>query len=63
MKKLIVPAVLLLMTGTATLAQDKVIAKLKDRLNTLYLGNPLDKNTDIGAINSKKQLETNIGNY
>lgn len=37
---------------------DKVIAKLKDRLNTLYVGNPLDKNTDIGAINSKKQLET-----
>ena len=37
---------------------DKVIAKLKDRLNSLYLGNPLDKNTDIGAINSKKQLET-----
>jgi aldehyde dehydrogenase (NAD+) len=36
---------------------DKVIAKLKDRLNSLYLGNPLDKNTDIGAINSKKQLE------
>ncbi len=37
---------------------DKVIAKLKDRLNSLYLGNPLDKNTDIGAINSKEQLET-----
>ena len=37
---------------------DKVISKLKDRLNSLYIGNPLDKNTDIGAINSKKQLET-----
>jgi len=37
---------------------DKVITKLKDRLNSLYIGNPLDKNTDVGAINSKKQLET-----
>lgn len=37
---------------------DKVIAKLKDRLDSLYLGDPLDKNTDIGAINSKEQLET-----
>lgn len=37
---------------------DNVIAKLKDRLNSLYLGNPLDKNTDIGAINSKEQLVT-----
>lgn len=36
---------------------DNVISKLKDRLNSLYIGNPLDKNTDIGAINSKKQLE------
>lgn len=37
---------------------DEVIRKLKDRLETLYVGNPLDKNTDIGAINSKEQLET-----
>ncbi|MGA9269117.1 MAG: aldehyde dehydrogenase family protein [Lutimonas sp.] len=37
---------------------DLVIAKLKSRLNSLFVGNPLDKNTDIGAINSKKQLET-----
>jgi aldehyde dehydrogenase (NAD+) len=36
---------------------DNVISKLKDRLNSLYIGHPLDKNTDIGAINSKKQLE------
>ena len=37
---------------------DKVIAKLKDRLETLIVGDPLDKNTDIGAINSKEQFET-----
>jgi aldehyde dehydrogenase (NAD+) len=37
---------------------DTVIQKLKDRLETLYVGDPLDKNTDIGAINSKEQLET-----
>ena len=35
-----------------------VIQKLKSRMDSLYLGNPLDKNTDIGAINSKEQLET-----
>jgi len=37
---------------------DLVIQKLKSRMDSLYLGNPLDKNTDIGAINSKEQLET-----
>ena len=37
---------------------DKVIRKLKHRMESLYVGNPLDKNTDIGAINSKEQLET-----
>lgn len=37
---------------------DKVIAKLKSRMDSLYLGNPFDKNTDIGAINSLEQLET-----
>jgi aldehyde dehydrogenase (NAD+) len=37
---------------------DKVINKLKDRLETLIVGDPLDKNTDIGAINSKEQFET-----
>jgi aldehyde dehydrogenase (NAD+) len=37
---------------------DKVIRKLKDRMETLIIGDPLDKNTDIGAINSKKQLQT-----
>jgi aldehyde dehydrogenase (NAD+) len=35
---------------------DAVIAKLKRRLTTLHLGDPLDKNTDIGAINSAAQL-------
>lgn len=34
-----------------------VIRKLRDRIKTLRVGNPLDKNTDIGAINSKPQLE------
>lgn len=34
-----------------------VIRKLKDRMSTLIVGDPLDKNTDIGAINSKMQLE------
>ena len=36
---------------------DEVIAKLKDRMETLIVGDPLDKNTDIGAINSMMQLE------
>ena len=36
----------------------QVIRKLKDRIETLIVGDPLDKNTDIGAINSKQQLET-----
>lgn len=36
---------------------DEVMAKLKKRLSTLRLGDPLDKNTDIGAINSKEQLQ------
>ena len=34
-----------------------VIKKLRDRIQTLLVGNPLDKNTDIGAINSRPQLE------
>ncbi|HNQ12134.1 MAG TPA: aldehyde dehydrogenase family protein [Bacteroidia bacterium] len=33
-----------------------VMRKLKDRIETLVVGDPLDKNTDIGAINSKDQL-------
>jgi aldehyde dehydrogenase (NAD+) len=35
---------------------EEVIQKLKDRLETLIVGDPMDKNTDIGAINSKMQL-------
>lgn len=35
---------------------DEVIHKLKNRLETLIVGDPMDKNTDIGAINSKMQL-------
>lgn len=35
---------------------DEVIDKLKRRMSTLRLGDPLDKNTDIGAINSSEQL-------
>lgn len=37
---------------------DVVMRKLKDRMQSLIIGDPLDKNTDIGAINSAKQLET-----
>ncbi|MFB8027129.1 aldehyde dehydrogenase family protein [Streptomyces sp. NPDC056465] len=35
---------------------DEVLHSLKRRLSTLRLGDPLDKNTDIGAINSAEQL-------
>ncbi len=34
----------------------EVVRKLKDRLETLIVGDPMDKNTDIGAINSREQL-------
>lgn len=34
-----------------------VLQKLKDRMETLIVGDPMDKNTDIGAINSKEQLQ------
>ncbi|MBA2360502.1 MAG: aldehyde dehydrogenase family protein [Actinobacteria bacterium] len=47
--------------GSRLLVQESIyeplIAKLKRRLTTLRLGDPLDKNTDIGAINSKQQLD------
>ncbi|MEO1023814.1 MAG: aldehyde dehydrogenase family protein, partial [Bacteroidota bacterium] len=36
---------------------EQVIQKLKDRLESLIVGDPLDKNTDIGAINSQQQYE------
>jgi aldehyde dehydrogenase (NAD+) len=35
---------------------DEVLTRLKRRLGTLRLGDPLDKNTDVGAINSAAQL-------
>lgn len=37
---------------------DEVLEKLKYRMESLIVGDPLDKNTDIGAINSKDQLQT-----
>jgi aldehyde dehydrogenase (NAD+) len=47
--------------GSRLLVQESIakplLVKLKQRLSTLRLGDPLDKNTDIGAINSRAQLE------
>ena len=47
--------------GSRLLVQESIyeplIDKLKRRLSTLRVGDPLDKNTDVGAINSKAQLE------
>jgi aldehyde dehydrogenase (NAD+) len=47
--------------GSRLLVQESIhdlfVDKLKDRLDLLRVGNPLDKNTDIGAINSAEQLE------
>jgi aldehyde dehydrogenase (NAD+) len=46
--------------GSRLLVQEAVfeplIEKLKERLQTLRVGDPLDKNTDVGAINSRAQL-------
>jgi aldehyde dehydrogenase (NAD+) len=46
--------------GSRLLVQESVfeplLDKLKERLQTLRVGNPLDKNTDVGAINSRQQL-------
>ena len=36
---------------------DEVLAALRRRMGTLRLGDPLDKNTDVGAINSRAQLD------
>jgi aldehyde dehydrogenase (NAD+) len=36
---------------------EPLLEKLKERLQTLRLGDPLDKNTDVGAINSRQQLD------
>ena len=47
--------------GSRLLVQESIyettVAKLKRRLETLRVGDPLDKNTDVGAINSKLQLD------
>jgi aldehyde dehydrogenase (NAD+) len=47
--------------GSRLLVQESIyeqlIAKLKRRLTTLRVGAPLDKNTDVGAINSRQQLD------
>jgi aldehyde dehydrogenase (NAD+) len=47
--------------GSRLLVQESIyeqlIAKLKRRLGTLRVGAPLDKNTDVGAINSRQQLD------
>jgi aldehyde dehydrogenase (NAD+) len=47
--------------GSRLLVQESVfevlLDKLKARLDTLRVGDPLDKNTDVGAINSREQLE------
>jgi aldehyde dehydrogenase (NAD+) len=47
--------------GSRLLVQESIaesfVKKLKTRIATLRVGDPLDKNTDIGAINSKAQLE------
>jgi len=47
--------------GSRLLVQESiyepVVSKLKRRLQTLRVGDPLDKNTDVGAINSRQQLD------
>jgi aldehyde dehydrogenase (NAD+) len=47
--------------GSRLFAQESIyeplVEKLKKRLETLRVGDPLDKNTDVGAINSRMQLE------
>ncbi|HVA85889.1 MAG TPA: aldehyde dehydrogenase family protein [Candidatus Saccharimonadales bacterium] len=47
--------------GSRLLAQesivDELVVRLKDRLSTIRVGDPLDKNTDLGAINSRAQLD------
>jgi len=37
---------------------EEVLTKLKKRIDTLIVGDPMDKNTDLGAINSASQLKT-----
>ena len=40
---------------------EEVVRRLKRRLGTLRVGDPMDKNTDVGAINSRAQLEPHRG--
>ena len=51
--------------GSRLLVQESIyeplIGKLKRRLATLRVGDPLDKNTDVGAINSQQQLDKITG--
>ena len=42
---------------------DEVVAQLRRACETLRLGDPLDKNTDIGAINSRAQLDTHPASW
>ncbi|MEY4388971.1 MAG: hypothetical protein RLZZ432_690 [Chloroflexota bacterium] len=48
--------------GSRLLVQESIaeefLARLRERMGTLRVGDPLDKNTDVGAINSKAQMET-----
>ena len=47
--------------GSRLLVQESIaemfVTKLRNRIDVLRVGNPLDKNTDVGAINSKAQLD------
>ena len=47
--------------GSRLLVQESIaemfVSKLKNRIDVLRVGNPLDKNTDVGAINSRAQLD------
>ncbi|MEJ6603713.1 MAG: aldehyde dehydrogenase family protein [Verrucomicrobiia bacterium] len=51
--------------GSRLLVQESiaeaVLKRLRNRVEVLRVGNPMDKNTDIGAINSKEQLDKIAG--
>ena len=48
--------------GSRLLVQESIaeefLARLRDRMSMLRIGDPMDKNTDVGAINSKAQMES-----
>lgn len=48
--------------GSRLLVQESIaeefLARLRNRMSTLRVGDPMDKNTDVGAINSRAQMET-----